>query len=45
MCHGVFDLVHPGHIRHLIYAKGKADLLVASITSESQKTFAMRFSS
>ena len=21
MCHGVFDLVHPGHIRHLLYAK------------------------
>ena len=20
MCHGVFDLVHPGHIRHLLYA-------------------------
>lgn len=34
MCHGVFDVVHPGHIRHLIYAKGKADLLVASITSD-----------
>lgn len=35
MCHGVFDLVHPGHIRHLIYAKGKADLLVVSITSDT----------
>ena len=21
MCHGIFDLVHPGHIRHLLYAK------------------------
>ena len=20
MCHGVFDVVHPGHLRHLIYA-------------------------
>ena len=29
MCHGVFDLVHPGHIRHLVYAKAKADILVA----------------
>lgn len=35
MCHGTFDLVHPGHIRHLIYAKGKADLLVASLTSDA----------
>jgi len=35
MCHGTFDLVHPGHIRHLIYAKSKADILVASLTSDS----------
>ena len=35
MCHGTFDLVHPGHIRHLMYAKGKCDLLVASLTSDS----------
>ena len=35
MCHGTFDLVHPGHIRHLMYAKSKADLLVASLTSDS----------
>ena len=34
MCHGVFDVVHPGHVRHLIYAKGKADILVASITAD-----------
>src|SRR5690348_7366758 len=34
MCHGVFDLVHPGHIRHLLYAKSKADILVASLTGD-----------
>jgi rfaE bifunctional protein kinase chain/domain len=34
MCHGVFDIVHPGHIRHLMYAKGKAPILVASITAD-----------
>ncbi|MEI6095089.1 MAG: PfkB family carbohydrate kinase [Gammaproteobacteria bacterium] len=34
MCHGVFDVVHPGHMRHLIYAKGKADILVASLTAD-----------
>jgi rfaE bifunctional protein nucleotidyltransferase chain/domain len=34
MCHGVFDLVHPGHIRHLLYAKSKADILICSITSD-----------
>ena len=34
MCHGVFDVVHPGHIRHLAFAKSKADILIASITSD-----------
>jgi bifunctional ADP-heptose synthase (sugar kinase/adenylyltransferase) len=38
MCHGVFDVVHPGHIRHLLYAKSKADLLVASITADRHIT-------
>lgn len=35
LCHGTFDLVHPGHIRHLMYASDKADLLVVSLTSDS----------
>jgi rfaE bifunctional protein kinase chain/domain len=35
MCHGTFDLVHPGHIRHLIYAKSKASVLVTSLTSDA----------
>lgn len=34
MCHGVFDVVHPGHLRHLLYAKSKADLLIASLTAD-----------
>ena len=34
MCHGVFDIVHPGHVRHLLYAKSKGDLLIVSITSD-----------
>lgn len=33
LCHGVFDLVHPGHIIHLEQAKKMADVLVVSITS------------
>ena len=24
-CHGVFNVVHPGHIRHLTYDKTKAE--------------------
>jgi rfaE bifunctional protein kinase chain/domain len=35
MCHGTFDLVHPGHLRHLMYAKSKADMLVASLTGDA----------
>lgn len=35
MCHGTFDVVHPGHVRHLMYAKGKADILVASLTCDA----------
>jgi rfaE bifunctional protein kinase chain/domain len=35
LCHGTFDLVHPGHIRHLIYAKSKAQILVASLTADT----------
>jgi cytidyltransferase-like protein len=34
MCHGVFDVVHPGHVRHLLYAKSKADILVCSLTAD-----------
>lgn len=34
LCHGVFDIVHPGHIRHLTYAKSQCDILVVSCTSD-----------
>lgn len=34
LCHGVFDVVHPGHVRHLAYAKTKASILIASITAD-----------
>lgn len=35
MCHGTFDIVHPGHLRHLMYAKERADILVASLTCDA----------
>lgn len=38
MCHGVFDVVHPGHMRHLMYAKGKADILITSLTADHHIT-------
>lgn len=34
MCHGTFDVVHPGHVRHLLYAKTKADVVIASLTAD-----------
>lgn len=34
MCHGTFDVVHPGHIRHMLYAKTKAEILIASLTAD-----------
>jgi len=33
-CHGVFDLLHPGHIRHLAEAKRMGDVLVVTITPD-----------
>ena len=34
LCHGVFDVVHPGHVRHLAFAKMKADVLAVSLTAD-----------
>ncbi|MCG8407413.1 MAG: adenylyltransferase/cytidyltransferase family protein [Phycisphaerales bacterium] len=34
-CHGCFDIVHPGHIRYLQFARSQGDLLVASITGDA----------
>jgi len=33
-CHGVFDLLHPGHIRHFEAAKREGDVLVVTITQD-----------
>lgn len=35
LSHGVFDLLHPGHIRHLHSAKKQGDVLVVSITADA----------
>ena len=34
-CHGVFDLVHIGHIRHFEEAKSLGDILIVSVTPDS----------
>ncbi len=33
-CHGCFDIVHPGHIRHLRQARSLGDMLLVSITAD-----------
>ncbi len=33
-CHGVFDLLHVGHIRHFAEAKAMGDLLVVTLTQD-----------
>ena len=34
LCHGVFDLMHPGHIKHLEAAKKEGDILVVTLTPD-----------
>lgn len=33
-CHGVFDLLHPGHIKHFEVAKKKGDILIVTLTKD-----------
>ena len=34
MCHGVFDLLHPGHIMHFEAAKREGDVLIVTLTKD-----------
>jgi rfaE bifunctional protein nucleotidyltransferase chain/domain len=34
LCHGCFDILHIGHVRHLTAAKEQCDLLFVSITGD-----------
>ncbi len=33
-CHGCFDIVHPGHIRYLRFAKERGDVLIVSVSAD-----------
>lgn len=33
-CHGCFDIVHPGHLRYLRFAREQGDCLVVSVTAD-----------
>ena len=35
-CHGCFDIVHPGHVQYLQFARGQGDVLVVSLTADPQ---------
>lgn len=35
-CHGCFDIVHPGHIQYLEFARSQGDKLVVSISADPQ---------
>ena len=34
LCHGVFDLLHVGHINHFQYAKSYGDIVIVSVTPD-----------
>ena len=36
LCHGVFDLLHPGHINHINQAKKISDILIVSLTADDK---------
>src|SRR5438034_4378460 len=35
-CHGCFDIVHPGHIHYLQFARSLGDLLVVTVSADPQ---------
>ena len=35
LCHGVFDLLHIGHIRHLESAKRQGSVLIVTVTDDA----------
>ena len=35
LCHGSFDLIHPGHLNHFEQAKKFGDILVVTITADN----------
>src|SRR5258706_9148287 len=35
-CHGCFDIVHPGHIQYLQFARTQGDVLIVSVSADPQ---------
>ncbi len=42
LCHGTFDLMHPGHIRYLQRAHQEGDILLVTVTGDAWSTQAGR---
>jgi cytidyltransferase-like protein len=36
ICHGHFNVIHPGHLRFLNFARSKADYIIASVMCEDE---------
>lgn len=36
LCHGCFDIVHPGHIRYLRHARSLGDILLVTVSGDEQ---------
>lgn len=34
-CHGCFDIVHPGHLRYLEFARQQGDVLIVTVTGDA----------
>jgi len=34
-CHGCFDIVHPGHVRHLRHARALGDVLLVTVSADA----------
>ena len=34
-CHGCFDIVHPGHVHHLEYARSLGDILIVTVSADT----------
>src|SRR5438445_6517144 len=35
LCHGCFDILHPGHLRYLNFAREQGDCLVVTVTEDA----------
>ena len=44
LCHGVFDLLHLGHVKHFEEAKKYGDILIVTVTPDKYGSIAINIS-